>query len=64
MTLIERIGILMATDDADQSERLQTMYENATEAERDVIDGALICLCGYSLQTLIDNPEVGDADAQ
>lgn len=53
-TLIERIYRRIQSDDCDQSERLAARYERAIPSERQAIDDVFICLCGYSLQTLIN----------
>lgn len=53
MTLIERIYEEMLSDDEDDSDRLKALYEQATPDQKKVLDDALICICGYSLQTLI-----------
>ena len=54
MTLIERVYRRIQSDDCDQSDRLARSYERATPNERQAIDDVFICLCGYSLQTLIN----------
>ena len=53
-TLIERIYRRIQSDDCDQSDRLARCYERANPNERQAIDDVFICLCGYSLQTLIN----------
>lgn len=53
MTLIETIHAAMAADDSDDSERLIAQYEQANPATREALDYAFICLCGWSLSTLI-----------
>jgi hypothetical protein len=55
-TILERIQRLMETDDespAKQSERLEHLYERASDAQKQALDEALICICGYGLGTLI-----------
>lgn len=52
-TLIGRIQNAMLTDDADQSERLATLYANASAEGKQLLDDALICICGYSIPTLL-----------
>jgi len=52
-TLIEA----MHTDEEDwrrQSARLLWDYVEATPAQREAVDNAFICLCGWSLETLIE----------
>lgn len=57
MSLIESIYTNMASDDEDDSERLATLYANATPDQKKVLDDALICICGYTLSRLISmNP--------
>jgi hypothetical protein len=53
-TVIERIYRRIQSDDCDQSDRLARRYERATPNEREAIDDVFICLCGYSLQTLLN----------
>ena len=58
MNLIDKIEEQMRTDDADrdkQSEELKTQYENASESEKKAIDDALISICGWSLETIIND---------
>jgi len=58
--IIEGIETLMANDGEDaekQSEILESLYEIATDTQKKAIDNALICICGYSLDTMINNPE-------
>lgn len=64
MTLIERITEKMYTDDENfaekQSELLIEAYETADQAGKALLDTAFICLCGYSLTTMlarVDDPE-------
>ena len=60
-SLIENIFVLMGDDDADpikQSEKLEALYEISTDTQKKAIDNALICICGYSLDTLINHPEI------
>ena len=57
--LIEHIFSLMQNDDdaMRQSEQLEALYEISTDIQKKAIDNALICICGYSLDTIINNPE-------
>lgn len=58
--LIEGIEKLMSSDSENrekQSEQLESLYEIATATQKKAIDNALICICGYSLNTIINNPE-------
>jgi len=55
-TLIDKIEQEMLFDTEDrlnQSARLAQIYYDATEPQRRAIDRALICICGYSLLTLL-----------
>ena len=57
---IETIFTLMSKDDEDplkQSESLESLYEISTDTQKKAIDNALICICGYSLDTIINSPE-------
>ncbi len=57
---ISTIFTLMSKDCEDpfkQSENLEIWYENAPKLERKIIDRVLINICGYSLDTIINNPE-------
>jgi predicted transcriptional regulator len=54
--LINAVEDAMSSDDADrdrQSEKLDTLYSEATDVERAVLDKAFVCLCGWTLKTLI-----------
>ena len=54
--LINKIEDLMSTDDVNrnnQSKRLIAEYKSATEEEKKKVDDIFICLCGYSIKTLI-----------
>lgn len=54
---MEIISNLMEKDSEDQSEQLEKLYEICTDTQKKAIDNALICLCGYSLDTIINRPE-------
>ena len=65
--IIEGIHHLMNNDDEDpikQSEQLEALYEISTDTQKKAIDNALICICGYSLDTIINNPESVDEGVQ
>ena len=58
---IATIFALMSKDTKDpleQSEQLEALYEIATNSQKKAIDNALICICGYRLDTIINNPEI------
>ena len=57
MNLIDRIQqeMLSDTEDRDdQSHYLIQEYKTASPKTQQVMDAAFICLCGYSLNTLIE----------
>ncbi len=57
---IEGIFTLMQKDEEDpvkESERLEALYEISTDVQKKAIDNAFICLCGYSLDTILNKPE-------
>jgi hypothetical protein len=58
MALIDRIEELILSDDEyprdDQSDRLIDEYEKASPESKEVIDNIFICLCGYSLKSIIE----------
>jgi hypothetical protein len=62
-SLVARVQSYMASDDCDQSERLARQYMRATPAVRQAVDDAFICLCGYSLETLIAEQDAAAAPA-
>ena len=45
----------MMSDDENDTERLLFAYENATEEERAIMDYVLVCLCGYTMNTIIEH---------
>ena len=58
--LIEGIFTLMQKDNEDpikQSDQLEALYEISTDTQKKAIDNAFISICGYSLDTIINNPE-------
>jgi hypothetical protein len=66
MNLIDYIEEEMRNDDEDrekESRRLVQDYEAASEAEKRAIDGALICLCGWSLPTLIEKADAREIES-
>jgi predicted transcriptional regulator len=52
MSLVSQIQRQMESDDTDDSDRLEVLYENADEKGKALLDDALICLCGYSFKSL------------
>lgn len=55
--LVAQISKAIHSDDDDQSEMLANIYLSANEAEKAVLDNAFICLCGWSLNTLLSKCE-------
>lgn len=57
--IFEEIFTLMQNDDdaINQSEELESIYDDTSELEKKVIDKILICICGYSLDTITNHPE-------
>jgi len=56
MSLIENIQSAMLSDDEDpdyQSTLLTGIYEDATTDQKAKLDEAMICVCGWSLDSLI-----------
>jgi hypothetical protein len=45
-----------------QSALLEEAYDTADDAGKALLDTAFICLCGYSLKTLREQPEVDNTD--
>ena len=56
-SLVARVSKAMYSDDDDQSEMLADIYLTSNPTEKDVLDRAFICLCGWSLRTLMDKCE-------
>jgi hypothetical protein len=57
MNLIEIILSEAQNDDedtSDQSDRLNQLYDSADEKGKQLIDDALICICGWSMSSLIE----------
>lgn len=55
--LVAQVTKAIYADDTDQSEKLADVYILADEAQKDALDRAFICLCGWSLKTLMDRCE-------
>lgn len=57
---IEKIFSLMEKNRKDipiQNELLEHFYSKATPSEQKIIDTIMMCICGYSLDTIINHPE-------
>lgn len=52
--LVAHITREIGNDDEDQSQMLADVYLSADEAGREILDQAFICLCGWSLKTLME----------
>jgi hypothetical protein len=55
--LVAQISKAMHSDDDDQSEMLADIYISGNEVEKTVLDRAFVCLCGWSLKTVMDKCE-------
>ena len=58
--LIEKIFEEMSTDgDADerQAERLVRLYQESSQKEKELIDQVMMCICGWTMKTLIEGVE-------
>ena len=44
-------------DQNKQSDQLESLYNICTSSQKKAIDNAFICICGYSLDTIINNPQ-------
>ena len=56
-TLIDRVQTEMQSDDEDrekQSAILLSVYEQADKKTKEAINEVFICLCGWSLDTLLN----------
>jgi len=54
--IIERVAHAIATDDGRperDSASIKERYETATPAERELLDGVFVLLCGWRLSTII-----------
>jgi hypothetical protein len=66
MDLIERLMAALDTDEEDREksiERAAWNYEKATPDQQRAIDRIFICLCGWSLRTLLSGAEEDPAPA-
>jgi hypothetical protein len=57
MTLVELIQNRIQTDDSDESSQLRELYQRTSARKRAAIDNAFIHLCGWRLQTLIEETD-------
>lgn len=55
--LVAHVSKAVFSDDDDQSEMLARLYLDGNQAEKDILDRAFACLCGWSLKTLMDRCE-------
>lgn len=55
--LVAHVSKAIFSDDDDQSDMLADIYLQAEEAEKAVLDKAFICLCGWSLKTMMEKCE-------
>lgn len=54
MSLVSRIAEAIMSDDDDQSERLIDTYQQASPEQQQAIDDCLICICGWSIPSLME----------
>jgi hypothetical protein len=52
-SIIRTIYSSMESDTEDDSKYLLKMYLDADEKERAIMDAVLICVCGYSMSSII-----------
>lgn len=45
----------MMTDDENDSKKLLCIYQNSSPEERGIMDYVLVCLCGYTMHSVIEN---------
>lgn len=64
--VMSTLQVAISTDDDNQSERLIADYEAADDATKKIMDDMLICICGYSMLSLVtlahDNGSFLDED--
>lgn len=53
-SIIEKAFMSMGSDDTDDSDRLERLYADADTKGKALIDDVLICMCGYSFDSLKD----------
>lgn len=56
LPLIDIIENAMQDDEGDRDKRsryLKAAYEDASQVQREVLDAAFRCLCGWTLKTMI-----------
>jgi hypothetical protein len=67
VSIIDDIETWMMSDTEDredQSARLVDDYKQSNNAERRAVDRALVCICGYSLETLILNGNIEEDEPE
>ena len=53
--VVNQIQIEMESDTENESYKLLTAYQRANEDERALMDYILVCLCGYTMNTIIEH---------
>lgn len=61
--LIEIIFEAMTTDtdgNEKQADRLERLYNEADQTKKKLIDEVMMCLCGWTMKTLIEEKDKGE----
>jgi hypothetical protein len=53
VSIVDRVRELIESDDYDQTDLMVATYQNTSPEVQTKIDEVFVCLCGYSLATLI-----------
>jgi len=67
VNILERVAELMQSDDDNtekNSDRIVGHYKRADRETREVIDHVFICLCGYSLDSILKGKDGRSKDAE
>lgn len=59
LSLVTKISYQIDEDDNDQSDRIVAMYEEGTPEQKKLLDDFCICLCGWSIETLLKQKGLG-----
>ena len=64
LDIISTIRSEMESDDDNESVRLLGLYEAADDNERAILDAALVALCGWTMENIIETTDgkVGEDD--
>lgn len=55
--VVSQIFAEMESDTENESSKLLTAYQKSNEEERALMDYVLVCLCGYTMNTIIEHAE-------